>query len=503
MSSQTQRAADLRQLFAERIVVLDGAMGTMIQKHKLDEAAYRGERFKAWPRELKGCNDLLVITQPQIIADIHRQFVDAGADLISTNTFNANSTSMADYGLEASVYELNLTAAKLARQVADEEGARLGRKVFVAGALGPTNRTASISPDVNDPGFRAVTFDDLVATYGEATRALIEGGADAILIETIFDTLNAKAAIYAVRTTLDAAGIDLPIIISGTITDASGRTLSGQTVEAFWASVRHARPITISLNCALGVKQLRPYVEELSRLADTNVGVYPNAGLPNAFGEYDEAPADTASVLGDLAHHGHLNLVGGCCGTTPAHIRAIAERVRCEPVRKKKEHEPRHHERREVVRAAHRRGGQALQELAHPCGHDRETKTPHAAAHEIHTDEARNQPINVARAGLHHLDGRRARDVHATVRRPIPSSASVCGSGTFRSPQLLVQGGTSPQLLVHEPSCESGTVPNRNVTELMSGTLCKPVAKMKSTGPTRNGLCSPFARFPLPLAGSE
>src|SRR5689334_12322671 len=335
--SQLDRANSLRQLFEQRIVVLDGAMGTMIQQHKLNEAAYRGERFSDWPRDLKGCNDLLVITKPKVIGDIHREFIDAGADLISTNTFNATSIAMADYGLESLVYELNREAAALARRVADEEGARLGRPVFVAGALGPTNRTASISPDVNDPGFRAVTFDDLVATYGEATRALIEGGADAILIETIFDTLNAKAAIYAVRTTLDQAGVDLPIIISGTITDASGRTLSGQTVEAFWASVRHARPITISLNCALGVKQLRPYVEELSRLADTHVGVYPNAGLPNAFGEYDEAPADTAAVLGDLAHHGHLNLVGGCCGTTPDHIRAIAERVKCEPVRRKKE----------------------------------------------------------------------------------------------------------------------------------------------------------------------
>jgi len=339
--NQIERAQSLRELFERRIVVLDGAMGTMIQQHKLDEAAYRGERFADWSRDLKGCNDLLVITRPQVIADIHREFIDAGADLVSTNTFNATSIAMADYGLESLVYELNREAAALARRVADEESARLGRAVFVAGALGPTNRTASISPDVNDPGYRAVTFDDLVATYGEATRALIEGGADAILIETIFDTLNAKAAIYAVRTTLDQAGVDLPIIISGTITDASGRTLSGQTVEAFWASVRHARPVTISLNCALGVKQLRPYVEELSRLADTNVGVYPNAGLPNAFGEYDEAPADTAAVLGDLAHHGHLNLVGGCCGTTPAHIRAIADRVRCEPVRKKKEHEPR------------------------------------------------------------------------------------------------------------------------------------------------------------------
>jgi 5-methyltetrahydrofolate--homocysteine methyltransferase len=339
-SSQDQvaRAAALRKLFGERIVILDGAMGTMIQKRRLDEAAYRGERFAAWPRDLKGCNDLLVITQPDIIADIHREFVDAGADLISTNTFNANSTSMADYGLEDSVYELNLTATRLARRVAEERSLKLGRPVFVAGALGPTNRTASISPEVNDPGFRGVTFDQLTDTYAEATRALIEGGADAILIETIFDTLNAKAAIYAVRSTLDAAGLDLPVIISGTITDASGRTLSGQTVEAFWASVRHARPVTISLNCALGVKQLRPYVEELARLADTNVGVYPNAGLPNAFGEYDEAPEDTAKVLGELAHNGCLNLVGGCCGTTPDHIRAIADRVRCEPVRKPKDH---------------------------------------------------------------------------------------------------------------------------------------------------------------------
>ena len=338
---QIARAAALRKLFAERIVVLDGAMGTMIQQHKLDEAAYRGERFAAWPRDLKGCNDLLVLTQPKIIGDIHREFIEAGADLISTNTFNANSTSMADYGLEASVHELNLKATQLARRVADEQTQKLGRQVFVAGALGPTNRTASISPDVNDPGFRGVTFDALKDTYGEATRALIEGGADAILIETIFDTLNAKAAIYAVRSTLDAAGLDLPVIISGTITDASGRTLSGQTVEAFWASVKHARPVTISLNCALGVKQLRPYVEELARLADTNVGVYPNAGLPNAFGEYDEAPEDTAKVLGELAHNGCLNLVGGCCGTTPAHIKAIADRVRCEPVRKPKEHSTR------------------------------------------------------------------------------------------------------------------------------------------------------------------
>jgi 5-methyltetrahydrofolate--homocysteine methyltransferase len=334
---QAQRVRAFRDLIARRIVVLDGAMGTMIQQHKLDEAAYRGARYAGWHRDLKGCNDLLALTQPAIIADIHGQFVDAGADLISTNTFNATSIALADYGLEAIVTELNREAALLARRVADERGAALGRPIFVAGALGPTNRTASISPDVNDPGFRAVSFDELTQTYGDATRALIEGGADVILIETIFDTLNAKAAIYAARAAIDASGIDIPIIISGTITDASGRTLSGQTVEAFWASVRHARPITISLNCALGVKQLRPYVEELARLADTNVGVYPNAGLPNAFGEYDEAPEDTAKVLGELAHGGCLNLVGGCCGTTPAHIKAIADRVRCEPARKRNE----------------------------------------------------------------------------------------------------------------------------------------------------------------------
>jgi 5-methyltetrahydrofolate--homocysteine methyltransferase len=341
VEEQRARAQRLRQLFAERIVILDGAMGTMIQRRRLDEAAFRGERFKDWPSDLKGCNDLLVITQPAVIEEIHRSYLEAGADLIATNTFNSTSLSLADYGLEALVYEINREAVVIARRAADSESQKLGRECFVAGALGPTSRTASISPDVNDPGFRAVTFDALVATYSDATRGLIDGGADAILIETIFDTLNAKAAIYAVRSTLDAAGVDLPIIISGTITDASGRTLSGQTVEAFWASVRHAKPITISLNCALGVKQLRPYVEELARLADTNVGVYPNAGLPNAFGEYDEAPEDTAKVLGELAHHGHLNFVGGCCGTTPEHIKAIADRVRCEPVRKPKQTESR------------------------------------------------------------------------------------------------------------------------------------------------------------------
>ena len=315
-------------------------MGTMIQQHKLGEADYRGARFADWKQDLKGCNDLLVITKPEVIAGIHAEFAQAGADILSTNTFNATTTAMADYAMEALVPELNRTAAQLARRVA-MSGCEPGQ-ANIRRRRRSAPRTVRLDfPDVNDPGFRGVTWDQLDATYREATRALIEGGVDLILIETIFDTLNAKAAIYAARAVIDESGIDLPIIISGTITDASGRTLSGQTVEAFWASVNHARPLVISFNCALGMKQLRPYVEELSRLADTHVGVYPNAGLPNAFGEYDELPEDTASVLGELAHHGHLNFVGGCCGTTPAHIKAIADRVRCEPIRKPKAHDPR------------------------------------------------------------------------------------------------------------------------------------------------------------------
>src|SRR6187200_520147 len=321
------RADDLRQLFAERIVILDGAMGTMIQQHRLDEAAFRGERFKDWPHDLKGCNDLLVLTKPEIVEDIHRQFLEAGADIIATNTFNATSLSLADYHLEELVYELNREAVKLARRVADAESKKLGRTCFVAGGLGPTSKTASISPDVNDPGYRAVTFDELKKTYSDATRGLIDGGADAILIETIFDTLNAKAAIYAVRETLDAAGVDLPIIISGTITDASGRTLSGQTVEAFWASVRHARPILVGLNCALGAKQLREHVEELGRIADLPLAAYPNAGLPNELGGYDETPPITATALGEWARAGLINVAGSCCGSTPEHTRAIADAV--------------------------------------------------------------------------------------------------------------------------------------------------------------------------------
>ena len=311
-------------LLEQRLVILDGAMGTMIQRHRLGEREFRGERFADWPSDLRGNNDLLAITQPQIIAGIHREYLLAGADVISTNTFNSTPVSQSDYRMESLVGELNLAAARLARRVADDVAAETGRPRFVAGALGPTGRTASLSPDVNDPGFRNISFDELVTGYSIAARALVEGGVDLLLIETVFDTLNAKAALFAVREVLDNAGTDLPIIVSGTITDASGRTLSGQTTEAFWNSIRHARPAAVGLNCALGGKQLRPYVEELSRIADTHVCAYPNAGLPNAFGEYDETPAQTAEILREFATSGFLNMLGGCCGTTPDHIRAMA-----------------------------------------------------------------------------------------------------------------------------------------------------------------------------------
>ena len=317
----------LAELLERRLVIMDGAMGTMIQRHRLSEECFRGERFAAWRTDLRGNNDLLVITQPQIIADIHRAYLDAGADVISTNTFNSTSVSQADYGMQAMAAELNLAAARLARQVADEVGARSGMQRFVAGALGPTSRTASLSPDVNDPGFRNISYDELVAAYSDASRALIQGGVDVILVETIFDTLNAKAALFAVQAVFDELGVELPIIISGTITDASGRTLSGQTTEAFWNSVRHAKPLAVGLNCALGGKQLRPYVEELARIADTYVCAYPNAGLPNAFGEYDETPGETGATLREFAASGFLNMLGGCCGTTPEHIEAIARAV--------------------------------------------------------------------------------------------------------------------------------------------------------------------------------
>lgn len=321
-------AVQLAQLACKRILILDGAMGTMIQRHALDEQAFRGVRFADWPRDLKGNNDLLSLTQPQIIRDIHRAYLRAGADIIETNTFSSTSIAQADYAMESLAYELNEEGARLARDACDEIAKEQGRPCFVAGALGPTNRTASLSPDVNRPGFRAISFDELFAAYKEAARGLIAGGADILLVETIFDTLNAKAAIAACREALDQAQADLPLIISGTITDLSGRTLSGQTPTAFWHSIRHARPFAVGLNCALGAKELRPHLEELAREADTLICAYPNAGLPNAFGGYDETAEMMAGSLGDFASSGLVNIVGGCCGTTPEHIQAIAEQAK-------------------------------------------------------------------------------------------------------------------------------------------------------------------------------
>ena len=320
----------LTELLEKRIVILDGAMGTMIQGYKLDEAGYRGARFADCAQELKGNNDLLTLTQPQVIREIHASYYAAGADIVETNTFNSTRIAQADYGMQELVHELNYEAARLAREVADSFEAKDGQPRYVAGALGPTNRTASMSPDVNDPAMRNVTFDELVAAYGEAVQGLAEGGADLLLIETIFDTLNAKAALFAIDDYFERSGARLPLLISGTITDASGRTLSGQTVEAFWNSLRHARPLGIGLNCALGAQLMRPYIEELSRISDAYVFAYPNAGLPNPLAEtgYDETPAYTAKLVQEFAHSGLVNIVGGCCGTTPAHIKAIAEAVR-------------------------------------------------------------------------------------------------------------------------------------------------------------------------------
>ncbi len=317
----------LLQALDERIVLLDGAMGTMIQQLGLGEDDYRGSRFADWSSDLKGNNDLLTLTRPDAIRDIHAAFLAAGADIVETNTFNSNAPSQADYAMQGLVRELNESAARLARGIADDVAATTGRPRFVAGVLGPTNRTASLSPDVNDPGFRNIDFDALAATYAEAGAALLDGGADFLMVETIFDTLNAKAALYAVRRLAHERGVPVPVMISGTITDASGRTLSGQTTEAFWNSVRHAEPFAMGLNCALGASDLRPYVAELARIADTRVSTHPNAGLPNAFGEYDESPEAMAGVIGEFAAAGYINLVGGCCGTTPAHIRAIGEAV--------------------------------------------------------------------------------------------------------------------------------------------------------------------------------
>ena len=324
-TERRERIERLKKLLEERIVFLDGAMGTMIQQHRLDERGYRGERFRGHGRDLKGNNDILTLTRPDIVAGIHRAYLEAGSDIIETNTFNSNSISQADYGTEALVPELNYRGASLARKVADEFARSSGRPAFVAGALGPTTRMTSLSPDVNDPGFRSVTFDDLVATYLDSARALLMGGADLLLIETVIDTLNAKAAIYAAETLFDEIGMKVPIIVSGTITDASGRVLSGQTAEAFWNSIRHAEPLAVGLNCALGGATLRPYIEELSQIADTYISAYPNAGLPNAFGEYDETAAETAAILREYGTSGLVNIVGGCCGTTPDHIRLMRE----------------------------------------------------------------------------------------------------------------------------------------------------------------------------------
>lgn len=318
----------IRAAAHERILVLDGAMGTMIQQYKFEEADFRGKRFADWSRDLRGNNDLLSLTQPEAIKSIHLAYLEAGAEIIETNTFNSNRISQADYGMEALVTELNFASARLAREAADEAERRDGQRRFVAGALGPTNRTASISPDVNNPGFRAVSFDDLRSAYAEAAKALIAGGADILIIETIFDTLNAKAAIVAVEDVFAAQGERLPLMISGTITDLSGRTLSGQTPTAFWYSLRHVNPLTVGLNCALGAREMRAHLAELSRIADTLVCAYPNAGLPNEFGLYDESPEYMASLIREFAESGLVNVVGGCCGTTPAHIRAIAECVK-------------------------------------------------------------------------------------------------------------------------------------------------------------------------------
>jgi 5-methyltetrahydrofolate--homocysteine methyltransferase len=334
----------LAERLRSRILILDGAMGTMIQRYRLSEADYRGERFRDWPRDLKGNNDLLVLTKPEVIREIHEQYLEAGADILETNTFNGNRLSQADYGLEDYTAELVTAAARLARDCADRWTAKDPDKPrYVAGVLGPTSKTASISPDVNDPGARNTSFDELVAVYTEATRALIAGGVDSILIETVFDTLNAKAAAYAVDLVFEEDGLVLPVMISGTITDASGRTLSGQTVEAFYNSLRHVRPLSIGLNCALGPDALRPHVEDMARVAEFYTSFHPNAGLPNEMGEYDMTPAQMAGHIQEWADSGFVNIVGGCCGSTPDHIRAIAAAVAGKPPRHPRPNDHRMH----------------------------------------------------------------------------------------------------------------------------------------------------------------
>src|SRR5713226_5355981 len=319
----------LEQLLQTRIAILDGAMGTMIQARRLDEAGFRGRQFANHPSDLKGCNDLLCLTRPELVEAIHRQYLDAGADIIETNTFNSTAISMADYKLEQVVYDLNVAGARVARRAVEKvTDADPARPRFVAGAIGPTNRTASLSPNVNNPAFRAVTFDQLVEAYAEQVRGLLDGGVDLLLVETVFDTLNAKAALFAIDQYFETHKRRAPVMVSVTITDRSGRTLSGQTVEAFWNSIAHMPLLSVGINCALGAKQMRPYIEELSQIAPVSISCYPNAGLPNAFGGFDETPEIMSADLREFAERGWLNIVGGCCGTTPEHIKAIAEAVR-------------------------------------------------------------------------------------------------------------------------------------------------------------------------------
>ena len=326
MSTRPDARAYILAESKKRILTLDGAWGTMIQTYGLTDADYRGERFKDWAHDVKGNNDLLILTRPDVIGAITEGYLKAGADIVSTNTFSATTIAMADYGMESLAYELNVEGARIARELADKY-ATADKPRFVAGSIGPTNRTASISPDVNDAGYRAVTFDELVTAYAEAARGLIEGGSDILLVETVFDTLNAKAALFACEMVFDEIGRTLPIWVSGTITDLSGRTLTGQTVEAFWHSIRHAQPLIVGLNCALGAKELRQYVMELSNCAETLVACHPNAGLPNEFGGYDDSPEYMAGLIREFATSGMLNVVGGCCGTTPDHIKHVAEEV--------------------------------------------------------------------------------------------------------------------------------------------------------------------------------
>lgn len=322
----------IQECLNERILIIDGAMGTMIQQYKLEEKDYRSERFADWQKDVKGNNDLLSLTQPQIIQAIHKAYLEAGADIIETNTFSSTLIAQADYEMQSLAYELNVAAAKCARKAIDEftnNSKQTNNCKFIAGAIGPLNKTLSLSPDVNNPGFRTVTFDEVANAYYEQISGLVDGGVDLLLIETIFDTLNAKAAIYAIKKYFrDTKKQELPIMISGTITDASGRTLSGQTLEAFYISVSHANPLSVGLNCALGAKEMRPHIEELSEIASCYTSAYPNAGLPNAFGEYDEQPEDTAHILEDWAKEGFVNIIGGCCGTTPDHIKHIADQVK-------------------------------------------------------------------------------------------------------------------------------------------------------------------------------